>query len=112
MDANDGIGDNLGDFADWYARAKFQEYKQEYIGKYKDYLLLRIIAISRDSRLIPEWLKVLDVGIWLWDNEKTIFDKFMINCEGAFAFDWKEVGKIYKDVSLPIMIKTIEYKAW
>ena len=112
VDANDGTGDNPGGLADWYARAKLREHKQEHIGKYKDHLLPRITAIPRGSRLTPERLKALDVGTWLWDDEKAMFDELMINREGALAFDWKEVGKIHEDVSPPIVIKTIEHKAW
>lgn len=112
VDANDGTGDGPGGFTDWYARAKLREHKQEHIGKYKDHLLPRITAIPRGSRLTPERLKTLDVGTWLWDDEKAMFDELMINREGAIAFDWKEVGKIHEDVSPPIVIKTIEHKAW
>jgi hypothetical protein len=40
-----------------------------------------------------------------------MFDEIMINCEGAIAFDWKEVSKIYEDVSPLIMIKTVLHEA-
>ena len=38
--------------------------------------------------------------------------EMLYNRKGALAFDWMECGKIYKDVSPPIVIKTIPYKAW
>ena len=40
-----------------------------------------------------------------------MFKELIINCEGAIAFDQKEVSKIHKDVSLPILIKIIKHKA-
>ena len=40
-----------------------------------------------------------------------MFEELIINCEGAIAFDQKEVGKIYKDISPLILIKIILYKA-
>ena len=36
----------------------------------------------------------------------------LYNQEGALAFKWTECGKIHRDVSPPIVIKTIPYKAW
>ena len=40
-----------------FKKSKTREYIQKYTRKYKNYLLLRILAIPRDSRLIPECLK-------------------------------------------------------
>ena len=41
-----------------------------------------------------------------------MFRELMLNREGAIAFDWKELGKVHEDVSPPILIKTVEHKAW
>ncbi len=112
VDANDGTGDPPGGRFDWYQRSKARDYKQPHTGKYKDFLLPRITPIPRGSRLTPERLKALDVGAWLWPEERAMFDELMINREGAIAFDWKEVSKIHEDVSPPIVIKTVEHKAW
>ncbi len=57
-------------------------------------MLPRIAAIPRGSRFTLERLKALDVGTWLWEDEKAVFEELMINWEGAVTFDWKEVGKI------------------
>ena len=40
-----------------------------------------------------------------------MFEELIINCEGAIAFDQKEVRKIYKDISPLILIKIILHKA-
>jgi hypothetical protein len=112
VDANDGTGEGPGGHPDWFARSKAREHPQEHIGKYKEHLLPRITAIPRGSRLTPERLKSLDVGDWLWEEELAMFQELMINREGAIAFDWTELGKVHEDVSPPILIKTIEHKAW
>jgi RNase H-like domain found in reverse transcriptase/Integrase zinc binding domain len=112
VDANDGTGEGPGGRPDWFERSKAREYPQKHTGKYKNYLLPRISAIPRGSRLTPERLERLDVGDWLWEEELAMFQELMINREGAIAFDWKEVGKVHEDVSPPILIKTIEHKAW
>jgi hypothetical protein len=36
----------------------------------------------------------------------------LINREKVFIFEWLDYGRIYKDVSPPIIINTIEYKVW
>ena len=36
----------------------------------------------------------------------------MLNHESVIAFDWTECGRIHKDVTPPIVIKTVPYKAW
>jgi hypothetical protein len=36
----------------------------------------------------------------------------LINKEKVFAFKWPDYSQIYKDILLPIIINTIEYKAW
>jgi len=112
VDANDGTGDPPGGRYDWYERSKARECPQEHVGVYRDYLLPRITSIPRGSRLTPERLKALEVGNWLWENERAMFDEMMINREGAIAFDWKEVSKIHEDVSPPIVIKTVPHEAW
>jgi hypothetical protein len=74
--------------------------------------LPRISAIPRGIRLTPECLKRLDISDWLWEEELAIFQELIVNREDIIVFNWKEVGKVYKDISLPVLIKTIEYKAW
>ena len=112
VDANDGTGEGPGGRRDWYERSKTRDVPQEHIGKYKDYLFPRISAIPRGSRLTPERLAALDVGDWLWDEEKEMFYELMLNREGAIAFDWTECTKIHEDVSPPILIKTVPHNAW
>jgi hypothetical protein len=36
----------------------------------------------------------------------------LINREKVFVFKWPDYSRIYKDVLLPIIINTIEYKVW
>jgi hypothetical protein len=36
----------------------------------------------------------------------------LINREKVFVFKWLEYGRIYKDISPPIIINTIEHKVW
>ncbi len=72
----------------------------------------RITIILRGSRLTPERLKALNIRTWLQEDEKDMFEELMINCKGAIMFNWKEVSKIYKDVSPLIIIKTIKHKVW
>ena len=112
INANDGTGEGPGGRPDWYERSKAREVPQEHTGKYKDHLLPRISGIPRGSRLTPERLAALDVGEWLWAEEKEMFFELMLNREGAIAFDWKECSKIHEDVSPPIHIKTIPHEAW
>ena len=112
VNANDGTGEGPGGRPDWYARSKAREVPQEHTGRYKDHLLPRISGIPKGSRLTPERLAALDVGEWLWVEEKAMFFELMLNHEGAIAFDWKECSKIHEDVSPPILIKTVPHEAW
>ena len=41
-----------------------------------------------------------------------LLDEVLINREKVFAFEWPEYGQFHEDVSLPIVISTIEYKVW
>ena len=54
----------------------------------------------------------MSVGEGLLSKERQFLIEIFINREGSFAFDQTEYGKIYKDVSPLIEIKTIPYKAW
>ena len=112
VDANDGTGEGPGGHPDWYERSKTRDFPQPHVGKYAEYLLPRISKLPRGSRLTPERLRSLDVGDWLWPEERAMFDEMMINREEAIAFEWKEVRKIHPDVSPPIMIKTMPHQAW
>jgi hypothetical protein len=112
VNRNDGTGGGPGGRADWFERSKARETPQEQEGKYRDYLLPRITSVPKGSRLTPERLQSLDIGDWLWEEEKAMFYELMLNREGAIAFDWKEVTKIHDDISPPILIKTIEHEAW
>ena len=41
-----------------------------------------------------------------------LLEEVLINKEKVFAFKWQEYRQFYKDISPPIMICTIKYKAW
>ena len=71
-----------------------------------------ISRVPRQSRLTPERIKTLDIRKELWPREQEMLIKMLINHKGAIAFDQTESTKIHKDVTLPIVIKTIPYKAW
>jgi ribonuclease HI len=105
-------GEKPGGREDWYERAKLRESPQEQVGKYKDHLIPRFCDIPRGSRLTPERLKKLDVGEEITTEERVFFEEMMLNREKAMAFDWKECGKVHEDVTPPIVIKTVEHKAW
>lgn len=47
----------------------------------------------------------------LLPDERDMFEQLIINREGAIAFDWTEVGRVYPDVSPDIFIKTIPHNA-
>ena len=112
VDANDGTGETPGGRRDWYVLSKERDFKQPQTGKYKDYLLPRFCSIPRGSRLTPERLQLLNVGDWLWEEEKLMFFELMLNHESVIAFDWVDCGRIHEDVTPPIVIKTIPHKAW
>lgn len=112
VDANDGTGRGPGGRADWYERSKIRGKDQPPIGKYGDLFLPRFATIERGSRLTPEKLKALDVGTWLWAEERAMFDEMILNREGAIGFEWEHINKIHEDVSPPIEIKTIPHEAW
>ncbi len=50
-------------------------------------MLPRIISIPRGLQLTPKRLKSLNIRDWLWDKERAIFNKLMLNRKGAIAFD-------------------------
>jgi hypothetical protein len=39
-------------------------------------------------------------------------EEVLINREKVFIFEWSEYGRIYEDISPPIIINTIEHEAW
>jgi len=112
VNENDGTGSAPGGKPDWYERSFARDTPQEHIGQFKDHLLPRRAAIPRGSRLTPERIKELDIGDWLWPREREMLIEMLINHEVAIAFDWTESSQIHEDVSPPIVIKTIEHKAW
>ena len=57
-------------------------------------------------------MKELDIGDMLQPAERMLLEEVLINREKVFAFEWPECRQFYKDVSPPIMISTIEHKAW
>ncbi len=44
--------------------------------------------------------------------ERMLLEEVLINREKVFAFKWLECRRFHKDVSPPIIISTIEHKAW
>jgi hypothetical protein len=44
--------------------------------------------------------------------EQILLEEVLINKEKVFIFKWPDYSRIYKDISLPIIINIIEYKAW
>jgi reverse transcriptase-like protein/integrase-like protein len=112
VNANDGTGSKPGGRPDWYERSFERFRQQEPKGKYCDYLLPRIAEFPRGTRITPERLETLNIGAWLWPEERAMLDELLMNREGAIAFDWNEVGRIHHDVCPPIVIKTIPHEAW
>ena len=68
--------------------------------------------IPQGLRLTPERLAKLDIGDEITIEERLLFKEMLLNREKAIAFKWKECRQVYKDVSLPIIIKTVLYKVW
>jgi len=112
QDVNDGTGEGPGGKPDWYKRSQTRFKEQPPEGKYARHLLPRIAPFPKGSRLTTERLQSINVGAWLWPEERRLFDEMMLNREGVMAFDWKEIGKIHPDVTPPIVIKTIPHQAW
>ena len=57
-------------------------------------------------------MKELDIGDILQPAERMLLEEVLINREKVFAFEWPEYGRFHKDVSPPIVISTVEHKAW
>lgn len=112
VDEADGIGKPPGGRRDWYERAKLRETPQEQFGKYRQHIIPRFCDIPRRSRLTPTRMKELDVGDSLWPAEREFLEEVLIAREKVFAFEWQECGTLHEDVSPPIVLNTIEHKAW
>ena len=80
-------GDTPSGRRDQYLRSKERNIPQEYVSKYKDYLLPRTYRIPRGSRLTPERLKQLNIRKWLLPKERGIFNEIVINYKLAITFD-------------------------
>ena len=112
VDANDGTGSALGGKSDWYERLKERDVVQEQIGRFKEYLLPCFTKVPRGTQLTRERLDKMDIGVWLWEDERKMVEEMLVNREGALAFDWIECGKIYENVCPPVIIKTVSHDAW
>jgi hypothetical protein len=109
---NDGTGDGPGGKKNWLELSHQRFTPQEPTGKYKDHLLPRIAPFEKGSRLTPERLASLDVGMDLSPEERELFDEVLLHREGGIAFEWQECGKIHEDVTPPVLIKTLPHEAW
>jgi hypothetical protein len=112
VNLNDGTGDGPGGKSDWLERSHHRFKDQEPTGKYRDHLLPRIAPFEKGSRITPERLASLDVGMELSSEERELFDEILLHREGSIAFEWQECGKIHEDVTPPIVIKTVAHEAW
>ena len=70
-------------------------------------------TVPRGSRLTPERLKEMRIGIGLLsENEKQLFIDILFECEGAIAFDDSEMGLLKPEIEPPVVIHTVPHAPW
>ena len=77
---------------------------------YNHFLKPRYTKLARGTRLKPEQLERIIVGD-LQPREREIFKAMLFNREEALVWEFSKMGRVSRDVTPLLKIKTILYKA-
>ena len=81
------------------------------LGPYDHFLEPRYTKLARGARLKPERLERMIVGD-IQPREREIFEAMLFNQEEALAWEFSEMGRVSRDVTPPLKIKTVPHEAW
>jgi hypothetical protein len=81
-------------------------------GSYSSILKEKFSGIAKGSRLTPERIAKLNIGIELRPAEKDLFLEMLFNREAALAYDYSHLGRIAREVAPPQQIRTVEHEPW
>jgi len=81
------------------------------LGPYDHFLEPRYTKLARGARLKPERLERMIVGD-IQPREREIFEAMLFNREEALAWEFSEMGRVSRDVTPPLKIKTVPHEAW
>ena len=115
VDQADPEGENPSRSAEWKKKVLANRRPVPYqpgLQPYGHLFQPRINNLARGVRLTPDRLSKLKVGKQLTVTERRILQEVLFNREGALGWDFSHVGRIRREVTPPMKIKTIEHKAW
>jgi hypothetical protein len=116
VDSSESTGEKPGGDINWREKAIAEETARGlYLNKdypYSQWLNPRFSQMAEGARLTPERVERLVIGNSLTPQEKDVALQMLYNREGAFAWEFKEIGHIRKEVAPPQEIRTIPHKAW
>ena len=104
----------LGGVQDWRERALEQQKKLIRglpLGPFDHIIEPRYTQLARGARLKPERLERMLVGD-IKPNERQILEAMLFNREEALAWEFSEMGRVSRDVTPPLKIKTVPHEVW
>lgn len=66
----------------------------------------------KKARLTPEWQGNMIIRDDMTKQKKEVITKILYNRKNMLAWDFTEIKKVKREVTLPQKIRIVDYKAW
>ncbi|KAF7575775.1 Asp-protease-2 domain containing protein [Pyrenophora tritici-repentis] len=99
---------------DWKERAKAKQVPNADHARapFAQYFEPRYADFPRGTRVTPERLKEMKISPDLWPRERQLLEELLFRREAALAWDFRESGRVSREVIPPVVIDTVPHKAW
>jgi hypothetical protein len=79
---------------------------------FRQYFEPRYAPFPRGTRMTPERISEMKISRDLLPKERDMLLEVLYRREGALAWDFRESGRVSKDVIPPVIIDTVPHQAW
>ena len=99
---------------DWKERAKAKQYPTEDPSRapFAKYFEPRYATFPRGTRITPERRKEMKISPDLLPREVEMLEELLYRRESALAWDFRESGRVSREVIPPVVIDTVPHQAW
>ncbi|KAK1914007.1 hypothetical protein P3342_007253 [Pyrenophora teres f. teres] len=99
---------------DWKERAKAKQIPNHDSDRapFGQYFEPRYASFPRGTRITPKRLAEMKISPDLWPREREMLEELLYRRESALAWDFRESGRVSREVIPLVVIDTIPHKAW